>query len=309
MGIASLALYRLGWRVFLALASLPSWVGLVALFFSDESPRFLALSGRVDEAHEVLEKMAAANGRLLPTTQLKVASNQDKPSGRIIDLFHKSVVVRTLAIIFAWFVGGFTYYGAVLVASELPLVTYPCLQNSSRSFEAQVGKDVSCCTHLDSQYFITQALSICGEFFGDLCLFFFPDLIGRVPSLYISFVMSAGCFFVLTFCMPIAVRRIVLFLLRCVTSFSINVFYIYVPEVYPTSIRSTGTGFTNLFARIGGLVTSFVAQVRSCECLSSFHFIASFLSISRFYWKEVFWRPCWFIRRSASLLPLSLSFS
>lgn len=49
------------WRVFLAITSLPEFLACVALFVFPESPRFLILKGRHDEALNVLRKIYSLN--------------------------------------------------------------------------------------------------------------------------------------------------------------------------------------------------------------------------------------------------------
>lgn len=49
------------WRVFLAICSLPEFLACVALFAFPESPRFLLLKGRREEALEVFKKIYSVN--------------------------------------------------------------------------------------------------------------------------------------------------------------------------------------------------------------------------------------------------------
>ena len=37
--------------------------------------------------------------------------------------------------------------------------------------------------------------------------------------------------------------------------------YVYTPEIYPTSVRATAMGFCSGVARVGAILTPFVAQV------------------------------------------------
>ena len=264
ISVASSSLHILGWRALLGLTCLPSWIGLAGLFLAHESPRFLVMSGRGEEAREVLQKMANANNRELTITNIKSDSRSSvQNQGQIKDLFRKDTIVLTISVCFIWFVGGFSYYGAVLLSSELPLVTYPCLQNPKTYFVAHASEDTSCCTHLDAYYFITQAVAACGDLLGSLGVVFLPELMGRKPTLYSSAFLSTICFFCLSFCMSIQARSALLLLLRCWVFIFFNVMFVYSPEAFPTSIRSTATGFGSSCARIGGVVTPFVSQVTS----------------------------------------------
>ena len=56
---------RLGewnWRWMLGIETLPAVLYLVALLFVPESPRWLAMRGRDDEAHEVLARVSGCDG-------------------------------------------------------------------------------------------------------------------------------------------------------------------------------------------------------------------------------------------------------
>lgn len=53
-----------------------------------------------------------------------------------------------------------------------------------------------------------------------------------------------------------------LFLARGIISGVFQAAYVYTPEVYPTYLRSVGIGVCSGMARLGAMVTPFVAQVR-----------------------------------------------
>ena len=56
------------WRVFLAICSLPEFLACLALFAFPESPRFLLLKGRREEALEVFKKIYSVNTGKNPDT-------------------------------------------------------------------------------------------------------------------------------------------------------------------------------------------------------------------------------------------------
>ena len=43
--------------------------------------------------------------------------------------------------------------------------------------------------------------------------------------------------------------------------------FVYTPEVYPTKYRGSAMGLMTSFARIGALITPFIAQVCVCGCV------------------------------------------
>jgi len=57
------------------------------------------------------------------------------------------------------------------------------------------------------------------------------------------------------------VLTLFLFVARALISGAFQAAYVYTPEVYPTSMRAIGLGSCSGMARIGAIVTPFVAQV------------------------------------------------
>lgn len=55
-----------------------------------------------------------------------------------------------------------------------------------------------------------------------------------------------------------------LFVARGIIAGVFQAAYVYTPEVYPTSLRAVGVGACSAMARLGAMVTPYVAQVRKC---------------------------------------------
>lgn len=134
---------RLGWRWLLGVSCIPSMTVLLISGFVPESPRFLCTKGRINEARQVLEKVArinqtaVSNGILLcdPTTDLNggenspgeaLLSSPKKPKSytktylkSLSVLFSSALLRTTLLVWFLYFAFTFSYYGIVLITSEL----------------------------------------------------------------------------------------------------------------------------------------------------------------------------------------------
>lgn len=52
-----------------------------------------------------------------------------------------------------------------------------------------------------------------------------------------------------------------LFMARGIIAGVFQAAYVYTPEVYPTSLRAVGVGSCSAMARLGAMVTPYVAQV------------------------------------------------
>lgn len=57
------------------------------------------------------------------------------------------------------------------------------------------------------------------------------------------------------------VITVFLFLIRALASGVFMAVYVYTPEVFPTNVRATAMGFCSAAARMGAVITPFVAQV------------------------------------------------
>jgi len=99
------------------------------------------------------------------------------------------------------------------------------------------------------------------EFPGVLATIGMLELIGRKKkTICLTFSISALCTLLLLFCSSEIFDRAMLFIIRASIAGAFQAIYVYAPEVYPTHIRSTGIGFCSFVARIGGILTPFVAQ-------------------------------------------------
>mmetsp|Transcript_34832 Transcript_34832/g.75318 ORF Transcript_34832/g.75318 Transcript_34832/m.75318 type:complete len:177 (-) Transcript_34832:25-555(-) len=100
---------------------------------------------------------------------------------------------------------------------------------------------------------------------GLLFTAFAIDLWGRRRSQYIQFSIVAASVFMLVFTQGQGVfSTIILFVSRAFILGAFTVTYVYTPEVYPTSVRSSAFGLANGWARIGGMLCP-IASVQLLE--------------------------------------------
>uniref|UniRef100_A0A2N9HHH5 Major facilitator superfamily (MFS) profile domain-containing protein n=1 Tax=Fagus sylvatica TaxID=28930 RepID=A0A2N9HHH5_FAGSY len=168
--LAWIVMPRLGWRWLLALSSLPSLLLLIFYRVTPESPRYLCLKGRTTEAISVLEKIARMNGTELPSgilvsdhqIELQEKSNPSEDtkllSPRTENATHKEIesnmggisslfvllspnLVRSTLLLWVVFFGNaFSYYGLVLLTSELNNGNSKCMPTELQS---QKSRDVN----------------------------------------------------------------------------------------------------------------------------------------------------------------------
>ncbi|THU63021.1 hypothetical protein C4D60_Mb01t11320 [Musa balbisiana] len=244
---------RFGWRWLLASSSLPSFLLLLFYAVTPESPRYLCMRGRITDAMQILEQMARANHKALPSgiliseSQLELDEKSDHSeaahlvgNGRIKSsdedmnmkassvstlrrLLSPKLIRSTLLLWMVFFGNAFSYYGIVLLTSELSNGKRACTVKSSGP------------SHLndDSHYkdvFVTSFAEVPGLIISAAIV----DRIGRKLSM--SSMLFISCVFL-------------------------------IPLIYPTAVRASGIGIASSVGRIGGITCPLVAVglVHSCH--------------------------------------------
>ncbi|CAK7345860.1 unnamed protein product [Dovyalis caffra] len=272
--LAWIVMPRLGWRWLLALSSLPS-IAMV-LFYSlvPESPRYLCMKGRIADAHNILEKIARLNQSKLPPGMLvsdskleldeEFAASEDTPllySTRKMDLdfrsgfssfftIFSSKLIRTTLLLWELYFGNvFSYYGIMLLASELSRGQSKC--GSSTALQSENLQDDS----LYVNVFITSLAEIPGLLLSAIMV----DRIGRKLSISFLFVLACISLLPLVYHQSETLTTALLFGARMSSRGAFAISSIYAPELYPTAVRATGAGVASSVGRVGGMICPLVA--------------------------------------------------
>ncbi|KAK5900919.1 hypothetical protein CgunFtcFv8_025839 [Champsocephalus gunnari] len=248
--LALLIMPTLGWRWLLFFSSFPMAVFLCFCHWLPESARFHLLMGKTGKAMETLARIAKDNGKPMP--KRKLVGNQQNERGRIKDLFTPQYRKTTLLLWFIWFANGFSYYGIVLLTTELFQAGPLCTAIQGAKIEAS--------------YLLWTTLA---EFPGILLVLFAIDRIGRKKSLALCFFMFSLCILPLFACIGRLSVTICIFIARAFISAGFQVAFVYTPEVYPTETRALAMGTSNAVSRVGALITPFVAQVMLRQSVSA----------------------------------------
>jgi MFS transporter, putative metabolite:H+ symporter len=227
-GLAWLIVPTLGWRWLLGVSAVP---GIIIFFIRrsiPESPRYLLVKGRTDEAREVLAYVATVNGTSIPDLPLEPVTDTAKP--RVRDLLKPGLKRTTLLLWLVWFGISLGYYG---VFTWLP--TY---------FRAS-GMEM---LPVYQNTFILALAQLPGYFSAA----YLVEKWGRRRTLAFYLVASG----VFTFLFAAANSLNMLVAMGIWMSFftlgAWGALYAYTPEVYPTSMRGTGMGAASGMTRIAG---------------------------------------------------------
>lgn len=264
--LALVVMPSLGWRWLLILSSLPLVFFCFLCFWLPESPRFDMARGRNQAAQATLEKIAKENNKPMPLGKLASESvtTDNKPKrGRFQDLFSPELRLTTVLLWIIWLANAFSYYGIVLVTTQL----FEASGSSTCSGVAKEDdkvKEPPClleCKTLSTRDYTDLLWTTLAEFPGILITLLIIEWIGRRKTMIIE--MIAFSFFVLlvNICASRGVLTFLLFTARGFITGAFQAAYVYTPEVYPTTTRALGLGTCSGMARIGAIVTPFVAQV------------------------------------------------
>uniref|UniRef100_A0A3Q1F5V5 Synaptic vesicle 2-related protein-like n=1 Tax=Acanthochromis polyacanthus TaxID=80966 RepID=A0A3Q1F5V5_9TELE len=232
----------LGWRWLLGLSTIPMAIFVSFCFWLPESPRFDVLTGRGEKALETLRRVAKENGKTMPQGRLIAYQQNDR--GRIKDLFAGEHWRTTLPLWFIRFAYAFSYYGIVLLTTELFQAGDSCVNLECKYLTSADYKDLLWTTLAE---------------FPLLVILLAVDHIGRKRSMALCFFLFSLCILPLFACIEIALT-ILIFVARAFISGGYQVVFVYTPEVFPTENRALAMGTSSAMARVGALITPFVAQ-------------------------------------------------
>lgn len=223
------------WRGLMASSSLtPLLVFFLSIFVLKESPRYLCVANKFDEAFVILEYMAIKNGKNIDVSinereeiiNWYKLNNNENEKGSIKTLFNKKYLKITIILWIMWFSNNFMYYGQ--------LVILPFLFEKSNNGIRQL------------------VITVLGEAPSILISFFFIDnkKFGRKNSLIITFIIGFFFNFVCYFLPKTHISYFMSFA-RFFMKISFAFLYVFTPELYGTHIRTLGYGMASSFGKIG----------------------------------------------------------
>ncbi|ABG04825.1 major facilitator superfamily MFS_1 [Rubrobacter xylanophilus DSM 9941] len=228
-GLAWLLVPSFGWRPLLAASALAALLVLWIRKSIPESPRFLAISGRADEAKEILTGIAAENGRPAPEQTLVAGERQGGVT--VTRLWVPGIRRSTLMLWIAWFCVALAYYG---IFTWLPSTFAEQGFSPLRTYQST---------------FILALAQLPGYFSAAYLI----ERIGRRNTLGL-YLLASGVF---TFLFATASGFGWILTASILMSFfslgAWGALYAWTPELYPTEIRATGMGWASGMSRIAGV--------------------------------------------------------
>lgn len=233
VGLGWLILPSYGWKWLVFAAALPVTIISVPTFlFVDESPRWLILQGRHDEAEAIIKNMALVNNSNI-VVKLK-SSKLDISDSTFEELISPSYINTTIAIWSTWLFGYF------ISTSMFLLVAY--IFNTAN--------DDDTCSY-DYGYIF---LSVNLEFIG---LYIASKLVNRVDRTMIQFyaynivaalIMIFGFLYSNSF---MTMSKVVIMFTKICVPIAIIITWLQTSESYPTELRGRGHSIACVMGKLG----------------------------------------------------------
>eukprot|EP00727_Mastigamoeba_balamuthi_P000935 m51a1_g10839 hypothetical protein (1698) ;mRNA; f:3230-13540 len=252
-GIAWVVVPRLGWRWMLGIGSTPYFILMLLLPFASESPRYYLVHGKAAKAQNVLKRISKVNRRALPSGIL--VAMDDVHCGKMTDLIKKPLRKVSLLIWAIFFSNNIAYYGLVMFTP----VYFKTLSKTTEYLSSLSSSATATTSETLSEELTKLLIASAAEFPGVIFSALFIDYFGRKRLQYFMLISAGLCSLVLAFPVNAWVGLILCFTARMFIIGSLQTAWVYTPEVYPTTIRTTAMGTANTIGKSASLLSPFMS--------------------------------------------------
>ena len=231
-----------GWRWAFALGAVPAVYALIVRWGLPESPRWLASRGRISEAERIIATFEADAGVIAaPTSQLtrQPRAMAVSAAARMRALWSGEFRVRTVCIWLVWFCVNFSYYGAFI---WIPSILVDAGYDLVRSFGFTL---IITLAQLPGYAVAAWLIEVWGRR-ATLSVF----LVGSAVSA-VLFGTASGDAAIIGSGMALSFFNLGAW----------GALYAVTPEIYPTSLRGTGSGSAAGVGRIASIVAPLTVPV------------------------------------------------
>lgn len=268
-----------GWReVFVFCGILGTVVVILVLTCMDESPRWLAMMGRNDQADAIVTKLetkAAAGGKAVPeVTDEEIAARAAEQEVKQLPfsvLFKKSMITRTLTAMFLCFVMNVLVY---TIITWTPTILVAKGFDTSMSTLMTVVMQLGIPVGVGALTFYVEKVNRKTILIGSyLAVAILGPIWSLLPTDNTALIMGFG-------------------FLVCVFTFtnSVTTAAIYLSEPFPTACRIRGAGLANAFGRVAGIVSPMWIAFFVASSIGTMgaYLINSALAVAMSIWLAVF---------------------
>lgn len=226
--------YRYGWRWMFVLGGLIAAIGVLARFELPESPRWLALHGRLREADEVVQRMEAGAARrgiqLAPPPAMEISPELHAfPYRALFSQPYSSRLMVLVSMWFFWYIGNYAFLG-----DAASLIT---------AHGASIANSI-----------LYLGIGAAGYPIGAIVMALVADRVERRVLIFASTVVWLAGMLLIGSTDSNAVLTVGSFLASLALGLYLQVAYTFTAELFPTRARASGFSLSDGIGHAGGAV-------------------------------------------------------